>query len=288
MLPHAKIRSDLITNAPENRLFRRGIATVFRSFQVRPNEGDHMRRILLRAFTAGAATVGLVLPSAVPARADAATVVAAVKAAYSLYQQFAGGSGPTLQQAIDQITATIQNSQTAIISQIDQVATASVRACATSAVINFADINALSPDNLQNFALQTTDCVTQAKSLIDAVSADQAATDELGFAMNTVGPLALMARTKAGLTTPALKAVLAAGENTLITALLPSCDMEDLNGGEPGAPHRFAWVCTAYNGDTGRVLIRNNDATARTTSEDRATMNTSRAIAKAALPPLTS
>lgn len=241
-----------------------------------------MRRTFLRAATAGAAAIGIVVPSATPAQADAATVVAVAKQIYSLYQQFAGGGGLTLQGAIQQITAAIQSSQTAIVSQIDLVATANVRACALSAVINFADINALTPDNLQNFALQTTDCVTQAKSLIDVVSTDKAATDQLGFAMNTVGPLALMARAKAGLTTPALRAVLVAGENTLITALLPSCD--EMNVGGDGPP-LFEWTCTAYNGDIGTaVVVRTGDALAR--AQDKATRNTSRAIAQAALPQL--
>jgi hypothetical protein len=230
--------------------------------------------------TAALMAVGITVPMAAqPAQADVGTVIAVIKQIYSLYQQFAGGSsGTTLDQAIQQITATIQSAQTAIISQIDLVATAGVQACATSAVINFADINALSPDNLQAFALDTTSCVTQAKSLIDVVT-DQAATDQLGFAMNTVGPLALMARTKAGLTTPSLKAVLVAGNNTIVTKLLPACQHVDESGGEPGAPRFYLWECVAYNGNQGA-------AKQRPASENAATSNTSRAVAQAALPQL--
>jgi hypothetical protein len=247
-----------------------------------------MRRTLLRAVTTVVAAVGVILPTAAPpAQADAGTVIAVIKQIYSLYQQFAGGGGPTLAQAIQQITAAIQASRDAIISQINQVATANVRACAASAVINFADINALTPDNLQAFALQTTDCVTQAKSLIDVVTTDKVATDQLGLAMNTVGPLALMARSKAGLTTPALKTVLVSGENTLVTALLPACHREDASGGEPGVPHVYEWICIAYNGDEGDVLVRNgNNGSARTLSENNATRNTSRAVAQAVIPQL--
>jgi hypothetical protein len=241
-----------------------------------------MKRTLLRVTTAAAMAVGIILPTAaVPAQADVGTVIAVIKQVYSLYKQFTGGGGTTLDQAIAQITAAIQSSQAAIISEIDRVATANVRACATSAVINFADINALTPDNLQVFALDTTSCVTQAKSLIDAVT-DKSATDELGFAMNTVGPLALMARMKAGLTTPALKSVLVAGENALVSSLLPSCTQEDLNGGEPGAPHIYVWDCFAYNGDEGIARIRFGIQAA----QDKATRNTSRTVAQAALPQL--
>jgi hypothetical protein len=208
-------------------------------------------------------------------------VVGVIQQVYSLYQKFlAGGGGLTLDQAVQQIEAAIKQSQTAIINEIDLVAAANVRSCAASAVINFADINALSPDNLQAFALTTTSCVTDADSLLGAVS-DKAATDQIGFALNTVGPLALMARLKAGLTTPALKATLVAGENTLITALLPVCDQVDATGGEPGAGHFFLWDCTAYNGNFAEAkgLVR---------SQNLATANTSRAVAQTAVPILSS
>jgi hypothetical protein len=235
-----------------------------------------MKGTLLRVLTAGAMALGVTIPAtAQPAQADVGTVIAVVKQLYSIYQQFASSGSLTLPQAVQQIEAQIQASQTAIISQIDLVAAANVQACASSAVINFADINALSPDNLQAFALATTDCVTQADSLLGAVT-DKAAIDEIGFAMNTVGPLALIARTKAGLTTPALKSVLVAGENTLISALLPAC--EKVNVGDPGHPF-FVWDCVAYNGTD----VQSKPLAA---AQDLATANTSRAVAQAALPTL--
>jgi hypothetical protein len=239
-------------------------------------EGTHMRRTLLRVTTAAALSVGMILPmAAAPAQADVGTVVGVIQAIYSLYQKFAGGE-LTLERAVQQIDNQIQNAKTAVINEIDLVAVANVKACAASAVIDFADIDALTPDNLQAFALDTTSCVTEANSLLGAVT-DKAAIDEIGFALNTVGPLALMARTKAGLTTPALTAVLVSGDTTLITALLPACQHVDESGGEPGVPHFYLWECTAYNGDQGA-------AKALATSQNQATANTSRAVALTALP----
>jgi hypothetical protein len=238
-----------------------------------------MKRTLWRVTTAAALSVGLVLPiAAVPAQADVGTVVGIIQAAYSLYQKFAGG-GMSLDQAVQQINADIQSAKNDIVAEIDRVAAANIQGCANAAVVEFADINALTPDNLQVFAMNATSCVTDANSLLTAVS-DPAAKDAIGFAMNTVGPLALMARVKAGLTTPALKSVLAAGENTLISALLPSCDHVDETGGEPGAGHFYMWECTAYNGNMGV-------AKALVTSQNQATSNTSRAVAQTALPILT-
>ena len=210
-----------------------------------------MRRSLLRVATAAALSVGMILPIAtVPAQADI-TVVGVIEAVYSLYQKFfSGGSG--LEQAVAQINAQIQSAKTAIIDEMDLIAAANVKACAESAVINFADIDALTPDNLQAFALDTTSCVTLANSLLGAVT-DKAAIDEIGFAMNTVGPLALMARAKAGPTTPALKAVLVAGDNTLIASLnTDNCTSEVVN--LPSGGTGRLWDCIAYNGDEGSGL----------------------------------
>jgi hypothetical protein len=247
-----------------------------------------MKRRLIRSVSAAVMTAAIAVGLAGPATAqpaqpavDPGTVIAIVKQIYSIYQQFAGGSGGlTLPQAVQQIEDKIQSAQTAIVQQIDLVAAANVQACASSAVINFADINALSPDNLQVFALNTTDCVTQANSLLGAVT-DKTAIDRIGIAMNTVGPLALMARIKAGLTTPALKSVLTAGDNTLISALLPTC--RRLNEGDPDHPF-FEYDCIAYNGDEGEVPV--SVANYKVLAQDAATGNTSRAIAQAALPTL--
>ncbi len=235
-----------------------------------------MRRTLLRVITAGAMALGVTVPAtAQPAQADVVTVIAVVKQLYSIYQQFSSSGSLTLPQAVQQIEAQIQASQTAIIDEIDLVAAANVQACASSAVVNFADINAFTTDNLQVYAMNTTDCVTQADSLLSAIT-DKAAIDKIGFALNIVGPLALIARTKAGLTTPALQSVLVSAENTLITALTPSC--EKVNVGDPGHPF-YVWDCIAYDGTEvqGKPLK---------TAQDAATANTSRAIAQAALPAL--
>ncbi|HKT04476.1 MAG TPA: hypothetical protein VJT31_33590 [Rugosimonospora sp.] len=248
-----------------------------------------MKRRLFRLGTAAVLAVGVAVPlGAQPAQAvDPGTVVAVIEAAYSLYQKFAKSGGLTLDQAVAQIKTAIQNAQTNIINQIDLVAVASVRACAESAVINYADIDRLSPDALQTFAMDATACVTQAQSLIPAVTATPVAVDQAGFAMNTVGPLALVARAKAGLGTSALASVLAGGNTSLLSALLPTCHKEDLSGGERGVPHVYAWDCFAYNGDEGEVLIRGNP-NAQAAAQNAASRNTSRAVALSVLPQLTS
>jgi hypothetical protein len=177
-------------------------------------------------------------------------VVGAAKAAYQVYQMFNGGQ-LTLADAKAQIVSAINAARTQIVAHIDAIATAEVQACAMSAVINVADIQAMSPDTLQVFALNTTDCVAHANTLLN-VTTDKAAIDQLGFALNTVGPIALVARATAGLTTPATKSTLITANNTLITRLAPSCTATPLWGDSaPGEPVEVMLRCIAYNGHEG-------------------------------------
>lgn len=226
-----------------------------------------MKRTMLRVATAAAMAIGVIVPTAaVPAQADVGTVIGVIKQIYSIYQQFTQGQS-ALQTAVQQIEAAIQSAQNTIIGEIDQVAAANVRGCAESAVINFADITRLSPDNLQVFAFNTTDCVTQANALIPALS-NKAAVDEVGVALDTVAPLAVLARAEAGLTTTSLKTVVVSAENSLRTSLLPDCERQDATGGEPGAGHFFVWDCNAYNGNNGnekRLIDAQNEAARNTT-----------------------
>lgn len=154
-----------------------------------------MKRTRWRVTTAAAMSVCLVLTlTAIPAQADVCAVVGIVQ----------------------------------IVHEIDPVAAANIQGCANSAVVEFADINALAPDNLQVFTMN-------------------------------------------------LKAVLVAGNDTLVTALPPSCDHVDENGGEPCAPRFYMCECTAYNGNIGVAKVL-------ATSQNQAASNTSRAVAQAELP----
>lgn len=215
-----------------------------------------MKRRLAHTLMAAILAVTMLSPTtARPAAAvSVGAVIAVVQQLYSIYKTYKAGSGLTLDQATTQILTAINNSRAAIISQIDLVAAAQVQACAEAAVIDFADIEAFSSDTLQAFARDATSCVTLANSLISTVS-DPAAIDQLGFAVNEVGPLALIARARAGLSTGALTTLLIDSNLDAQAALTPTC-LTQLQGVGPGGPQPgntyTAWAqCTVYNGDTG-------------------------------------
>jgi hypothetical protein len=219
---------------------------------------------MLRTLTARLAGTATALASAVvlvvatgsaPAQAasigDYAGYAGYVKQAYDAYQKFFGGA-LTLDQATAQIENAITVAKTQILNEIDAVQAADVQACARSAVIEVADIRVLSPDNAQAFAAATTSCVTLAQADINAFS-DLHAVDSAGFALNTVGPIALFARTYAGESTALLKSTLASAEQSTINRLKPHCFGSPLWGDtEPGATSvEVQMQCTAFNGTTG-------------------------------------
>ena len=241
-----------------------------------------MRSRLVRGTTAAVLATAMALPMAAPGaqaapaaapqsgEVSATTVqaiVAAAQAAYSAYKQFAK-AGMSVEEATRQILSAINSAKNEIISHIDLVAAAQAKACARAAIIDFADIERFTPDTLQAFARDATACVTYIDSLLDAV-VDPGAIDQLGFALDAVGPVALIARGRAGLTTQGLADTLVHGNTTVISKLTPTCKGVYREG-------MLEWYgCTAYNGDKGQ-----HDTSVQIAA-DRATANTSRPVAKA-------
>jgi len=254
-------------------------------FKVRPRNG------FIALFT----TATLVVTGAQPAHAvTPAEVVSAIKTAYDAYQKFFGKQ-LTLESATAAIINAINSAKTEIEAHIDQVTVATVRACTRSAVTDLADIRILTPDNVQAFARDATNCADLAAAQLSAVSGS-AAVDQLGFALNTVGPIALLARAYAGLSTSILRSDLVAGNNVVISRLEPSCSATALWGDAdpgPGAVmvdvqlncwgyNRVGYDWTTIRARRGQPLPAFDYTNARTD----AMQFTSYPVAKAALPEL--
>ncbi|WP_432842033.1 hypothetical protein [Dactylosporangium sp. CA-092794] len=174
--------------------------------------------------------------------ADIGTIITVISTAISAYKAFTSSTSSG-SVATAQIIAAINSAKAEIISHIDAVATAQARACAEEAVIDFADFEALTPDNKQSFALNVTSCVTLIDSLLTVV-VDKGALDQLGYSQDEIAPVALMARARTGLTNTNLAAVLVHSNQTIISVLAPSCSSHVIEG-------RPQYTCIAYNGTTG-------------------------------------
>ena len=223
---------------------------------------------------AGAATPRPAGADAVHVRpnVDPATVIAIIQAAYSAYKTFIQG-GQSGQAATSQIIAAINSAKTEIINHIDAVATAQAKACAQEAVVDFPSFDALTPDNQQNFALNVTSCVTLIDSLLSTV-VDKAAVDQLGFSADSIGPIALIVRSRTGLSNTTFVPVLIDANQQAVTQLAPVCHSV-IQEGRPMS------VCVSYNGDSGGP-----DPLALAQRE--AGQNTDWAMARSVLPTLTS
>jgi hypothetical protein len=218
-------------------------------------------RTTLGSLVAGALSVvllpltgGQAAAAPAPRAVDPQTVITAVKFAYEAYNKLNGG-GLTLEQATQQILDAINGAKTEIITHIDQIAVTQVRSCARSAVIDLADIRAMSQDTLQAFARDATSCATLAEAQVSELQA-KSAVDQLGFAVNTVGPIALLARTKAGFSTALLRSTLINANSGIIAKLTTSCHATPLWGdAPPGGNVEVILSCTVYAGHTGTDWI---------------------------------
>lgn len=248
--------------------------------------------VSLGAQTAQAAAAAERSTQSVPAPGAAPSVqavdyAAIAQAAYAAYQQLVAG-GLSLEEATQRILSAIDSAKTEILAHIDQIATADARSCARQAVIDVADIRLFTPDTLQAFARDTTGCVTLADSLLGAVS-DKGAVDQLGFAVNAVGPIALLARARAGFDTAGLKTTLRSANNSVLTKLEPVCKQDIIS--EPGPVRPIVEeqiTCTAYNGNSAsgwrQISPRLEPAIDVEALKVKAAANTSWLVAKAVLP----
>jgi hypothetical protein len=173
----------------------------------------------------------------------------------------AGNTVDAIKQATTQILAAVNGAKSEILAGIETIAVAQTRACANHAVIEFIDIERMTPDNMQRFAQDATGCVTSITSLLPTITG-KAQIDQLGFALNVVAPIALNARARTGLTTSALEANVHTAETQLVSALTPDTCSSSSPSFDPELPlpHRgdpvdYLIICDAYNGDFGSHTV---------------------------------
>ena len=181
-----------------------------------------------RFIVAPVVAIALVVPTgARPAHAiDLTTIITVVSAVGKLFDAIKGfrSGGKSIDQATAEIISAVNASKTAILAHADALAAAPARACTTAAVVELADIEAFTTDTMQQWAQTVTSCATLIDSLHRTV-VDKAVADQLGFALNVVGPIALLARDRAALGIDALRLVLTDSNVVLQTKLEPACSV---------------------------------------------------------------
>jgi hypothetical protein len=247
-------------------------------------------RKLLHSLVAGfLATTVVVTGYPQPAKAqltEIAQVIAIANGAVDLVRKLAGGiTDDELNDAVDRIIAAVEAAKTEVINHIDEIAAAGVKACSTTHVIEFADVQNFNETTLQTWAQDATACAAEANALLGAVN-DQAAADDIGFALNVIVPIAVAARATAGFQTGGLLGLLQNGNQTLMTALRPAC--VDRYESTWGIVDR-TYTCTAYNADVAQAFATRIAGVWRPAPineggvQAQATGRTSRAVAVAVL-----
>jgi PASTA domain/Tectonin domain len=183
-----------------------------------------MRKQQLTASILGYALSAVLVAAAQPARADTTpsfiSYLGYVKDGYDFFNKYILGQP----DVIAKMQAMINQAKTQIIAELDGLAAAWDSSCAANALDTFQNIDTLTPDNLQAFAISSDKCVTDAQALIGAVST-QAAIDKIGFALNTVGPIALIANARANFPTNELQQHIMSANQQLKAKLAPICDV---------------------------------------------------------------
>ncbi|MEQ4300863.1 hypothetical protein ABNF97_05630 [Plantactinospora sp. B6F1] len=176
--------------------------------------------------TAAVVATAVVVPGAArPAQAvDPGTIVAVAQFALQAYGYFSSSEkgGMTIEEATSRIIVQINSTRNTIIAHLDGLATAEARACAEHHLLEFADIEEFSLSLKQRWAQDVTSCVTLINSLWSSV-ATLSAKNQLGIALGTVGPIALVARAQARFSTTELKTLLIGAFERVQQRFTPYC-----------------------------------------------------------------
>jgi hypothetical protein len=208
-------------------------------------------------------------------------VLKAIETAYALYQQFQDQE-ITLEQATTDIINAVNAAKTEILAHIDAIAAAQAKACAKALIVKYESVEDLTQDNQQLLALDSIDCLAEIESVMAELD-EQAAVDTLGFALNALGPVALLVQAHAEFddTIAGILDLVASGNQTVIETIVPKCQQHTIKG--DAKPPEILIRCTAYNGETGSEVSYVGDpnlkAKARA-AERYAYRNTSRRIAE--------
>jgi hypothetical protein len=177
-------------------------------------------------------------------------VLEALRTAYALYQEFQREE-ITLEQATADIINAVNAAKTEILAHIDAIAAAQAKACARAVVISYANIGEFTEDVTQQFANDSIACLSEIESVMADLD-DPAAVDTLGFALNALGPVALLLQAHAGFddTVADILDLVESGNQVVIGMIVPYCWRQALKG--DATPPEILIRCTLkYKGDDG-------------------------------------
>lgn len=168
---------------------------------------------------------------------------------YNLAQRI-NGAPSELERATAEIINAVKAAKTELLNEIDEITAAEVDACKDSALSDVENLPTMTATQLDSYATRALDCVNKAVNFINTLSSKRAV-DQVSFAMNTVAPLALIARARLGLKSEFLNANVRAGNEATMRRLVPNC--VTWTDEESGRILYWNVSCTAFNGTTSSL-----------------------------------
>jgi len=185
-----------------------------------------------------------------------------------------------VEQATAKIINAVNAAKTELLNEIDEITAAEIDACKDSALSDVENLPHMTAGQLDTYASRAVDCVNRAVNLINSLDSPRAV-NQVSFAMNTVAPLALVARARLGLTSGFLKSNVRAANEATMSRLAPNCIF--WTDEESGRILYWNVQCTAFNGTKASHTSVFGPINDHTPQIDAAMRNTSYALSKTLL-----
>jgi hypothetical protein len=246
----------------------------------------------VRALAVTTAALALLVPvTAGPALAEPdgnqQVIVRMANELFKLFRIFSDGSvspeevASLIEDSVNEVTA----AENQVLSHMDAIAAAEHVGNARNAAIEYQNLPEFDDLTVGIWALTVSNQATNAGEMLRRVD-DKATVDDLGTAVQTLYPIALVARSTAGITSTGIQPAYREINQEIIRKLAPSCRWFNA---EPGIPSIRSYQCQAYDGHVEVCLeIYQNGQYLRgpvnlNAVADAATRHTSRGAAQAIL-----
>jgi hypothetical protein len=210
-----------------------------------------------RRFAAFSLAAAMVLCMAAPARATDGTapIKKVGKTVLQLLTLFSdGGLSPEeIAELVTQVVGAVDEAESAVISHMDAVGSAPWLGAAKHHIVEFNDIEVFEEEVLWEWAMDVTGDAETAASVFNALS-DRKTADDLGYAIHTLYPIALTARTKAGFTTTVLMDHYRQALTSIVNKLAPTCTSAPGELDPHPSIYQVVYDCTTPDGR--RVILQ--------------------------------
>ncbi|BCB76833.1 hypothetical protein GCM10022251_49090 [Phytohabitans flavus] len=206
------------------------------------------RKLVAAALAVVVAVLGTATPAhatdgTVPVQRVGTTVIQLLK----LFSDDGALTPEEIAQLVTEAIGAVDGAESVVLAHMDALASAPWLGAARAHIVEFNDIQIFERTTLRNWTMAVTQDAEVAASVFNAMT-DRKSRNDLGFAISTLYPIALAARTKAGFGTTTLMSHYRDALQSIVEQIKPTCTPSPGDLDPHPSIYQVVHTCTAPDG----------------------------------------